>query len=52
MESTLEEKTYPFSSAHVKEDIDLDHKDVPLPMSCAVKMERKVSISATFTSHC
>lgn len=40
MESTLDEKTYPFSSPHIKEDIDVNHKDLPLPL-CAAKMESK-----------
>jgi hypothetical protein len=49
MESTLDEKTYPFSSPHIKEDIDVNHKDLPLPL-CAAKMESKVSVIATFPS--
>jgi hypothetical protein len=58
MESTIDEKTYPYSSPygkedidiHVKEDIDINHKNLPLPVSCSVKMERKVSVIATFPS--
>jgi hypothetical protein len=56
MESTTDEKTYPYSSPHVKEDIDIhvkedidvNHKNLPSPVTCSVKMERKVSIIATF----
>jgi hypothetical protein len=60
MESTIDEKPYPYSSLHVKEDIDLhvkddidvNHKTLPIPVSCAVKVERKVSVIATFPSLC
>jgi len=52
MESTIDEKTYPYSSPHVKEDIDVNHKNLPLPVSCSVKMERKVSVIPTFPSLC
>jgi hypothetical protein len=60
MESPIDEKTYPYSSPHVKEDIDLhvkedvdvNHKNLPLPVSCSVKMERKVSVISTFPSLC
>jgi hypothetical protein len=50
MESVLDEKTYAFCSPHVKEDIDINHKGLSLPASCAVKMERKVSVIATLLS--
>jgi len=60
MEATIDEKTYPYSSLHVKEDIDLhvkedidvNDKNLPLPMPCSVKMERKVSVIPTFPSLC
>jgi len=60
MEATIDEKTYPYSSPHikedkdlhVKEDIDVNHKNLPLPMSCSVKMERKVSFIPAFPSLC
>jgi hypothetical protein len=60
MEAITDEKTYPYSSPHVKEDIDLhvkedidlNHKNLPLPMSCSVKVERKVSVIPTFPSLC
>jgi len=50
MESTIEEKTYPYSSPHVKEDIDVNHQNLPLPVPCSVKVERKVSVIPVFPS--
>jgi hypothetical protein len=41
MESTIEEKIYPYSSTHVKEDVDVNHQNSPLPVPCSVKVERK-----------